>query len=187
MFELTSEYGIHEGGSKYYQIFNIRNTVSGDGCVVTHWGAYRYGCPREPRLHGKAVKVDTYKRGRSTTEARQKMRGKSARGYKEWNKISNQYATVAELTERMHEMFKDGDADLIVATLTNAFNAGVPSSDEAYEADDFEDYDNAEYVKSEILKRKLRDDQLKASEEETLALMAKEKNELMQNKNWGAF
>lgn len=181
MFELTSEYGIHEGGSKYYQIFNIRNTVSGDGCVVTHWGAYRYGCPREPRLHGKAVKVDTYKRGRSTTEARQKMRGKSARGYKEWNNISIQYATVAELTERMHEMFKDGDANLIVATLTNAFNVkGEPSEtyDDAY--DGYEDYNDLDtsHVKDEMLRLR---------EEEVLALMAKEKNELMQNKNWGAF
>lgn len=129
MFTLQADYAIHEGGAKFYQVFNVWDNETGNGCVVTHWGSYTAGAPRAPKLHGKAIKIDVYKHGRSHSKAREVKKMKSSRGYSNWsghiseNRDTEAFATILE------GWFKQADSELIMSHI-------VGMSDEPWMVDE---------------------------------------------------
>lgn len=163
-YDFDAKYAVHEGRTKYYQVFHILNDVSGDGVVVTHWGSYTPGAPRAPKLHAKGIKVDVYKRRSSNSNSMRIVRDKTKRGYQDWNSINKTLPTSADLRAELEQWFKPGDVDLIYAHLTQEV---LPNED-----------DNAP-----------NDDGLLDAMRAAIDAQAEEKQiqSNMQNKNWGIF
>lgn len=168
MFIFEADYAVHEGGTKYYQVFNIIDDISGDGVVVTHWGSYTRGAPRVPKLHGKGLKVDVYKRHASTSNSARIIREKTRRGYENWDKSKSSFVGFDDTKLSLEQWFKPGDVTLIMAQLTG--HADEPQLSGA--SADFIIVDEFATMPTEA---------------EIQALMDKEKELKMQNKNWGTW
>jgi hypothetical protein len=166
MFEFRARHAVHEGNTKYYQVISVTNTVTGDGVVVTHWGSWTSGASREPKLHGKATKVDTFVRHSAQSAASSTVRAKSKRGYSSWDEIRKDVDTIEDLRKLLDAWFKSADANLIEAHLTHWMDiADLVSVDEV----DYEDDPEADAKRAA----------------ELAAIQQSELNEAMQNKNWG--
>lgn len=166
MFRFEASYAVHEGGTKYYQVFNIYNDISGEGVVVTHWGSYTRGASRQPRLHSKALKIDVYRRYASSSNASTRIRDKTKRGYSDWDKVTENFSTIESANLHLNQWFKAGDASLIMSHMVGHTDEdGIQGlSPDMVVFDEFADL---------------------PTEEEIQALVDKEKEQKMQNKNWG--
>lgn len=168
MFKFEASYALHEGGTKYYQVFNIYNEISGDGVVVTHWGSYKNGAPREPRFHSKGVKIDVYRRKASISVSARVVREKTRRGYEHWDNLHETLSNFGEVDFHLREWFGTGDANLIIAHLSGHVDDTALSGLSA----DFIIIDELANI---------------PTQQEIQAGIAKEKEIKMQNKNWGTW
>lgn len=171
MFRFEASYAIHDGGTKYYQVFNIYNDVSGEGVVVTHWGSYTRGASRQPRLHSKALKIDVYKRHASSSNASRIIRDKSkfrnGGRYEDWDKVTENFSTIESANLHLNQWFKAGDANLIMSHMIG------------HTDDDLRGLSPDMVIVDELADV--------PTDEEIEALVNKEKEQKMQNKNWGTW
>lgn len=182
MFEFESDYFIHEGGTKYYQIFKLRNTVNGFTCVVTHWGAYTKGAARAPKLHGKAVKVDCYTNHYDATKFASGMRKKKINnGYNDWDNFDSRIETEHLFEKYLLEWFKTADANLIFNHMVNEITEADIADDYPVKPINYDEYEKNRAAKQEAyeLERDAREAAAKLKQEEQKAKL--------DNPNWGVW
>jgi hypothetical protein len=168
MFRFEASYAIHDGRTKYYQVFNIVNETSGEGVAVTHWGSYNPGASRQPRLHSKGLKIDVYHRHASASNASSRIRDKTKRGYENWDRVTNTFASIEEMDLYLNQWFKHADATLIMAHMTgHTDKSGLRGL-------------SADFIVTDEIADMPTDEEIEA-------LVTKEKEQKMQNKNWGTW
>lgn len=89
MFKVRKIFGMHEGGTKFYQVFQFTHVTTNESLVVTHWGAYADGAELTPKCHGQSK--PEWSRGGSLFNVT--VKGKEKRGYvfegEEWYTLSD--------------------------------------------------------------------------------------------------
>lgn len=198
MFNFKSNFAVHAGNTKYYQVISIINERNAKGCVITNWGKYTPGEVREPKNKSHATKIDCYANNpRITTNNHcNKIATKTANRYDFSKHDTVDFTLVcdSELLEFLPKWFKTDDVELIYNHLFDG--AHVPSTF-------FNEY-NAKAItwgttpsftdmreSPKMLDRKLNEENEKAANLR-LAVQEKEardfeKNELLQNLGWGLF
>ncbi len=118
MFTIKQVFGLHEGGTKFYQVYGITHERSGRSITVTHWGAEHPGASYVPRDYGQSKMVEGTRSDFSAA-----LNAKRKRGYEFVAQKEEGIHSLSHLDERLQEVLKLDQRRIVMNTMTELYDA----------------------------------------------------------------
>lgn len=114
---IKSWFAVHDGKTKFYQVFAISSSESAKAYIVTHWGPYSSASTPSPKFDGQCKAVEV-KRAEVDWEADRVMSGKKKRGYAFCPNINRELHDPEATSRFLYEHLKTSHASEIYTGLT---------------------------------------------------------------------
>lgn len=131
-FTIKRWFALHDGRTKYYQVFLVESEKSDTAYVVTHWGSYDVGAEHYPANTGQC-KIKRVKKSEGQWEASRARDAKKNRGYRfEGPSTSEFFDTDAgKFRVKLTQAFKSKDALEMHTTLTGSVGEDMSTASDA--------------------------------------------------------
>ena len=120
-FKVKRWFALHDGRTKYYQVFLVESESSPTAYVVTHWGSYDAGSEHFPANTGQC-KIKRVKKSEGDWEASRARDAKKNRGYRFDGPSTEEFldSEMGKFRNRLTQIFKGKDAIDMHTTLTGS-------------------------------------------------------------------